>query len=125
MSVISKERMLELYDKGLNYAQIAKEIGCSRQYVSQRLGYRNDAPARNKRYDETRCVYNGLRKWLNEEGISCAKFTRMLGYKPNSNAYVRVGNILNGTLEPRMIDIDRILRVTDLTYEEAFKSDDI
>ena len=56
-----------------------------------------------------------LEKYLIDRDISIHKFSKMCGF-----SYAYMHHVLAGYSEPRKSSIDRILKVTGLTYEECF-----
>lgn len=113
-----KKRMRE---QGMTYHQIADELGVSVGTVANALADGN--PPYFRPFNKERCIYAGLRKWLNDNQVSIAELTRRIGYNPQPKIYQSFRKYLNGTNSPRKYIIDFILRVTGLTYEEAFRED--
>jgi transposase len=109
-------------DKGLKYREIAEKYGVSRQAVAQHCG--KYQPARFVTYDEKDCRYANLRKWLNNQKLTRWELLRRLGYKPLTNNYHRLLQILSGRLEIRKHEIDKFIALTGLTYEQLFAEDE-
>lgn len=108
------------YNKGLTYREVGERFGLTKQRVAQLIGKPDD------RYFRTitpkMCIFSGLRKWLNENKVSRGAFVRKLyGGVYNRNSYARIWCFMDGTNDIPKRDIDKILSITGLTYEEAFK----
>ena len=118
-----KKQMETLLKNGMTYAEIGCRFGISRQRVSQLIGKGNKNYFRAIKCD--RCVYVGVRKWLTDNKISVMELTRRLyGGNGSEGNYRRVKDRLNGSAELTKTYIDKILKITGLTYEEAFKRSD-
>ena len=120
MATIAEKRALR--EKGLTYKEIAKELGISRQAVAQVLSKEQKSYFRPWTAD--RCPYVGLRNWLNENQIVMAELLRRLGFAPESALHYRYRDYLSGRTELRKHTIDKLLEITGLTYEEAFRQED-
>lgn len=118
----SYEEKLELREQGLSYTQIAEKLGVSPQAVRQALAKHN--PKYFQFVTEKGCVYKGLREWMNENKVSRAELIRRMGYEPLSETHTRFGNYLSGRSDFRKTNIDGILKVTGMTYEQAFGDPD-
>ena len=96
--------------------KVADQYGISRQRVAQIAG-----PVYRERFiEKTYSVYPAIDKWMNENMVSYRKLIDMLGYAYSSPTHTRLKRILMGTYEPRKTQIDGILELTGLSYEEAF-----
>ena len=114
------EEYAALRQSGMTYREIAEIYGCSRQNIAQRLTRKTSS---YKGYGETRCVYAGLRNWLNENSVCVSELLRrMYGENPASGDVSRCSRLLKGELSLRKPEIDAIIAVTGLTYEELFCS---
>lgn len=67
-----------------------------------------------------RIVYPAIRNWLTEHQMSKRKFSSQIGV-----SVAHVTNILNGKVNPTIKIANKILSVTGLTYEEAFRREDM
>lgn len=118
---MGRHPIAELYraerEKGFTYSEIAKKYGVTKQAVAQACG--RWTPERFRAYSEKAVVYPNLRRWLNENKVSRAEFSRRIGMAHNYGA-TTVGNWFRGNGNPRKGDIDKFLAVTRLTYEELF-----
>lgn len=105
-------------DKGLTYREIAKKYGVSYQNVCQACSRFN--PKQFRFHGETAVIYPNLRKWMNDNKISIAELVRRLGLSPVSNNITTVSSILKGGSHLRKHQIDNLISVTGMTYEELF-----
>ena len=118
----SYEEKLKLQEQGFSYTQIAKILGISPQAVRQALSKHN--PNYFRPFSEKGCIFKGLREWLNRNKVSRAELIRRMGYESLSDTSIRFRNYLSGVSEFRKRDIDKILEVTGLTYEQVFGDPD-
>ena len=115
ITIDQKVEMYRMRLEGKSYQAIADRFGVSRQYVYQLIGQQ----CKSEPYRNVNVPYTGLKKWMNESRYSIAELARESGCTDN-HSYVTITSYLKGS--PRM-DIDsirKILRFTDLTFEEAF-----
>ena len=109
---------LELREHGLTYREIADRLGISYQSVSQSLSKYNGTHFRVVK--PSRCIFKGLREWMNQNKITTAEMCRILGLLPVTNSIGRVRRNMNGTVDFRKSDIDKVLNASNMTYEQAF-----
>ena len=109
----------ELRDAGWTCQAIADLLGVSKQYISQIL-----------RADEISYVpirgicYPGLRQWLSAHRYGMPKLLDALGYQYSGNASVYLHKRLQGKTEFRISEIREILKLTGLTFEDAFSREE-
>lgn len=115
----TKEEKLVLREQGMSYQQIADYFGISYQAVAQPLAKHN--PNKFRYVRESGCVYPNIRKWLNDNRVNKSEFVRRLQLMNSNGNKERMDGYLTGRTDPPKRIIDRILAVTGLTYEEAFK----
>lgn len=113
------EEKMALREQGMTYREIAKELGISHQAVSQTLAKSKESQF--KKLKPEKCVFVGLRNWMNENKVSIGELTRLCGILPQPNSRIRFSHYLKGENEMRMGTIEKILEITGLTYEEGFK----
>jgi transcriptional regulator with XRE-family HTH domain len=114
---MSKKQMaIALRAQGFTYQQIGDELGCSKQYIAQVLGKQSVHNFHVIKASD--CAYPRLAKWMNENKVSRSEFLRRCGLLPLGENLARFHRILRGNIEPRKTDIDRMLKVTGMTYEE-------
>jgi len=109
---------------GMTWAAIGEKHGCSKELlrqISQGLTCGNHHHAFSKK----RCIYSGLRKWLNENLVTLEDLaSQMPGWENERNGANRLRYMLRGATRITKADIDAVLKVTGLTYEEAFREDE-
>lgn len=64
-----------------------------------------------------------MRKWLNENRITKAELIRRMGIETESTVFARIGIYLRGKSYPSKQTIDKLLRVTGLSYEKFFETE--
>lgn len=103
------------------YRELAIKAGIPPAVVYQRLHKGWDlnralsTPVR-RRGDGVRVVYPNLLKWLDDHGMSFMDFSIETGLGDNAAA-----NIIYGRHDPKKWVIDKVLALTGMTYEEAFR----
>lgn len=113
--------LIELREQGLTYQEIGEKVGLSKQRIYQLIGGNKKTKASIK---PRQCMYHNIRKWMNSNNVSMNALTRIIYGNCNPANVYRIRNRLNGTVEPTKTFIDRVLEITNLTYEEAFKRSD-
>lgn len=112
----SVKTWVALREKGLTYREIGKLFNMSYQYIHQCVTKYNSAvqlpPRSIAVIDKVR--YEGLAKWMLNNSISVNRLAVLCDAD-------KLGCILYGNNEPSKKNIDAILKVTGLTYEECFK----
>lgn len=112
-----RDRLIELREQGLTYQEIGEKVGLSRQRIFQLIGGDRKTKVCVKPHQ---CMYDAIRLWMNNNNVSMNALTRMLYGNFNTDSAQRTRNRLNGTCEPTKTFIDKVLEITNLTYEEAF-----
>lgn len=112
-----KEQIIQMRQQGLKCKDIADALGCSRQYISMVCGGRS--PSRFQ-YIGDKCIYPNLRKWMNENKVSRTELLRRMGLVTKTANYTRITNYIYGQYDPSKRFIDRMLKITGLTYETLF-----
>ena len=116
-----KEWMQELFNSGLTYREIGEVAGISKQRVFQIIG--NTDRTKFRDLTKEQCVFDGLRRYLNENRISIVALTRKIYGDCGGAKYSRLKDALKSSRGLiTMTKINKILSVTGLTYEEAFLS---
>lgn len=114
--MVDTKEVFRLSGEGLNYRQIAEVVGCSRRHVSSILRgtvIRNFRPITN-------CIWPGLARWMNENECSKTELLRKMGGNPWDCTLKRLSSWMQGEYDPPKREIDKILKVTGMTYEECF-----
>jgi transposase len=110
---MNMQLVMKCRENGMTYDKIAAKFNVSRQCVHQAV------QAYEKfKVKESACVYDDLRQWMNENHVRISQFCKMDEFN-GKNAY-SLRRYLKGDSEIPMSVIDIILKVTGLTYEEAF-----
>lgn len=115
-----KEKMKEMYSQGMTFDAIGKSFGISKQRVYQLIGCEKP---HHTVVTEKQCIYPVIRNYMNLNGISIAKLTKMMYGNVHSTHRSRVTSILRGENVTKS-NIDTFLKATGLTYEDAFKRSD-
>jgi hypothetical protein len=115
------KQYLILREQGLTYRDIAARLGVSYQAVAQVCAKQGDAQFRKIKPDG--CVYPVLRNWMNENRVSRQELYRRMhdGEPCIGKAPYVIRDRLTGRSLWRMDEIDRLLDVTGMTYEELFR----
>lgn len=116
-----KKQMIRLYKGGMSYQKIADKYGLSYQRVQQICGGSKENLFRG--FTKERCIYSGLRKWLNDNKVSVCELTRRLYGNNCSGNINRIRGMLKGKPELTKTCIDKLLKITGLTYEELVGED--
>ena len=108
-----------LRDQGLTYREIGKQLGISYQAVYSGLYIECEGDYFREQTKQT-CVFHGLREWMNENRVGLAELCRRIGDTGKRTTYSRIRKALRGYSILSKNDIDEILRVTGMKYEEVF-----
>ena len=111
------ERIRAQYMQGVRTDVLAKEYGLSRQRISQLvMGEDRDF----KQTAVGRVVYTGLRRWMMENRCSFKRLAVRLGYAHSGSTNRMVANKARGRQDFCKTEIDKILAMTGMPYEEVF-----
>ena len=113
----TRQRAMELREQGLSYRDIARQLDVSFQRVAQICGVGDPSYARP--VGDT-CIYKNIREWMNTNKVSRAEFLRRMGMTADAENSCRLGRVLRGESQPRKDYIERMLKVTGLTFEQLF-----
>lgn len=115
---------------GVTQGQLAQEYGVSLNTVSAQVRKIN-AGGRARGYDETsvktnlKAVWPGLEKWRLEHNMTIEDIAEAANVNRSTMQLLWNGRCRNEKKQmeygPRMSTIDKILALTGLTYEEAFR----
>lgn len=104
--------------KGMTYREIAGWFGVTAEAVRQQLS--SMEPANFNAITEKRCIYPGIRLWMNQQHITPRRLAEMMGYAASSETVNRIARVLSGKTDIKICDIRLLLRLTGMTFEEAF-----
>ena len=98
---------------GCTFQEIADKMGISKQYVHAELkrclSRNSDCVLRKK------CVYPNISKYILGNKLTISSFVSNIGMNYDSAL-----KILKGISKPSQTSIEKILKATGMTYEEAF-----
>lgn len=112
-----KAQMIALRDQGLKQKEIAERFGVSHQYVAKICG--QQSPGHFIPVGDS-CVYPNLRKWMNENKITRTELLRRMGLTIHEKNYTKLCLLMTGSSTPRKDYIDKLLKITGMTYEVMF-----
>lgn len=107
-----KEEVKRLRGSGMSYQAVGERFGVSKQRIHQ---ITHPKPRKKKTPSTAGVKYPRIKKYLEENNISVAAFADACGVT-RSTMYTN----LKGDGGMNKSTIDAILKVTGLTYEEAF-----
>lgn len=113
-----KAAMLADREAGMIYKQIAEKHGVSAQYVAFVCSKYSSVHFRH--VSETGCIYPNWRRWVNENKISKNEMLRRMGITVGSENSERLRKFMKGEQFPRKDYIDKLLKVTGMSYEMLF-----
>lgn len=99
--------------EGKTFEEIGEHFGVSRQHIQQTLFFCKGPRGLDRSVKS--CVYPNIARWMMENRIGISKFSERCGM---NQATLRL--VLSVRGNPRKGTIDKILRITGLSYEEAF-----
>lgn len=112
-----KEEVKRLRGAGMSYQAVGERFGVSKQRIHQ---ITHPKPRKRKHADMHEVKYLGIRRYLEENYLSMSMFANLVGM---SNSTV-LWRSLKGDGGMTKKTIDAILRVTGLTYEQAFTEEE-
>lgn len=116
-----KDKILKLRLTGMTYREIAAETGVSFQYVAMVCAGLNDNAATHFNPGKKYSIYEGIDKWLHQNEITYAKLIRIMGKKEHFSTRAAWSEKLMGKRCLFKEDIDYLLDLTGLSYEDAFR----
>ena len=123
MDYLAKEEIKRMKAEGVHVDEIAKEFGITRTRVYQIIG-----PTRMRGFrpfTEDMCIYPHWRNWLNENRVTIREMVDRMGLENCNSNYQQVWGWMYGRCYPTKKNIDRILSVTGLTYEQLFSTEEV
>ena len=118
MTIDQKVEAYRMRLEGATLQSIADKFGVSLERVRQII-----PPIEGKTWSKdstwSRCVYPGIGQWLYENRCTYAKLAELVGVPQGT-----MSRWMNGVHKPSKPTIDKILKVTGMTYEQAFGEGD-
>lgn len=105
-------------NKGKTYQEIAEQYGVSYQTVAAAIGRRS--PGHFRVYTKKNVIYPNLRNWLNDNKVCRNEMLRRMGLTQSGKSVDRLNCYFRGDAYPNKQNIDKMLAVTGMTYEELF-----
>lgn len=115
MTIDKKVEAFRMRLEGHTYEEIASKLGCSKQYIQQEIGGGQMQPR-----SSFSCIYPNIEKYRRKNHLTISSFANLIGASGASSLSRMLGNHGN----PKKKLIDKILEVTGMTYEEAFKTEE-
>lgn len=109
------DRYLADREKGMTYRQIGEKYGVSAQAVQSSCAMQGETP--RKALSPRSCIWPNLRKWLNADRTRAERF-----FQAMQDCTIRT--ILKGGQQPKKNVIDRMLKITGMSYEELFREEE-
>lgn len=103
-------------EKGMTYRQIGEKYGVSAQAVQICCARQGEMP--RKALSARACIWPNLRIWLNADRARAERF-----FQEMQGCTIRM--ILKGGQQPKKDVIDRMLKLTGMSYEEMFAQEEI
>ena len=96
---------------GASYEDAAQKFGVTKQRLHQLLPGVGSSTRQSNDW-----IYPNIKRWMKDNRLLAQNFAKLLGC-----GSATVGKYLSGKAQPNKQTIDKILEVTGMTYEEAFK----
>ena len=109
LTTLQIKEIKEKYAAGMTQKALAEEYGVSPMTIQKRIG------SHYKGYRKSEIRYKNIENWIYENELSTKKLADKAGLTPVALYYILIGKN-----NPNKKSIDRILKATGLTYEEAF-----
>lgn len=114
-----REQATALRKQGMTYQQIADSMGVSKAYVAVLL----DKTVKTSNFHIwpiELSPYPVLTQWMNDNQMTRQELAEKLGYSPSTGSYYIITKIMR-TDKFTKKEIDKLLEITGMTYEELFK----
>ena len=103
---------------GMSLQEIADKFGVTRQCIAQLLPA--SSPSFRHPTNADKCIYPAIREYMQKNRMTYSRMASLCGVTS-----MTIYNCLTGEVTPTKKTIDRVLEVTQMTYEEAFKKETI
>jgi transcriptional regulator with XRE-family HTH domain len=114
-----REQAIALRKKGMTYQEIADSMGVSKAYVAVLL----DKTVKTSNFHIwpiELSPYPVLTQWMNDNQMTRQELAEKLGYSPSTSSCYIITKIMK-TDKFTKKEIDKLLELTGMTYEELFK----
>lgn len=118
-----REQAIALRKKGMTYQEIADSMGVSKAYVAVLL----DKTVKTSNFHIwpiELSPYPVLTQWMNDNQMTRQELAEKLGYSPSTSSCYIITKIMK-TDKLTKKEIDKLLELTGMTYEELFKKQDV
>lgn len=110
--------MIKMRLDGCTYQEIADKYGLTRQCVQQAIADFTGKERVPKSFDRTGIIYPNMLKWMDENGITLAELSRIIGIGEGNSS--RTSKKMRGKTNFRMSEIKAILKESGQTFEYMF-----
>ena len=107
-------------EEGYTLQELGKEFGVSDERIRQVIGGSTNLRNRTLKSHQY-SIYPNIDKWMHDHNMTYLRFAIEMGFGGNTETAKRLANCLSGRNEFNKTAIDRLLKATGFTYEEAFK----
>lgn len=114
-----REQAIALRKKGMTYQEIADSMAVSKAYVAVLL----DKTVKTSNFHIwpiELSPYPALTQWMNDNQMTRQELAEKLGYSPSTSSCYIITKIMK-TDKFTKKEIDKLLELTGMTYEELFK----
>lgn len=119
---MTREQKIEMFTMrldGHSLQDIGNKLGVTREYVRQVLEKSVQKEAVMKKARD-KIIFPNIANWMEVNQISIGDLTVLMGYTSGNSNYAMISRRLRNLDIWRMKDILSILKVTGMTFEEAF-----
>lgn len=109
--------ILDMRLQGKSVSKISEELGFSRAYIYNLLGYKRETET-HRRCADIECVYTGLKKYINENLGSYTAVNKIISnYSTNT---IRTKNKLLGKTKLSLENIIKLINYSGRSFEYLF-----
>ena len=116
---LREKEILELRRSGISLNEIGLKYNISRERVRQICGNRSYCGVLSAKLHKI--PYLGLRHWLEENKYSMSEVCEKMGYSTHDSSRNFMSQLFCGKRQLTKNNIDKLLKITNMTYEELFK----
>lgn len=118
-----REQAIALRRKGMTYQEIADSMGVSKAYVAVLLD-KTVKTSNFRIWPIELSPYPVLTQWMNDNQMTRQELAEKLGYSPSTSSCYIITKIMK-TDKFTKKEIDKLLELTGMTYEELFKKQSV